>query len=326
MYRKEIVYDRETRDFAMYLDSELVGFARTYHEAEVTLDQLVFELISGEFFRDAPTETRALIAAPALVFEATCALCEESKPESEFEAGHAVLICNECRAATAIPAADWGAYVTASIDTCACGQPTARLLHGVADTDIALCSTCYAHYSALPAAPTAQTIARTPNTFSGPSDSTVAGREDAPILMPEGDWLDADGMRVDPPLAQTANPDPAAMPAAPDSWTHRETHCQHLTACDVSSCPACDPTPTSFRCPLCETNEHRATQCPDVALTKYGLGVWEAYIENRAAFLKLVQWAAAPRLVVMGDAVAHYLSTRWGHAITGYQVLACWKS
>jgi hypothetical protein len=53
MYRKAIVYTRETRDYAMYLDGELVGFARTYHEAEVALDQLVFELISGHYFRDA---------------------------------------------------------------------------------------------------------------------------------------------------------------------------------------------------------------------------------------------------------------------------------
>lgn len=52
MYRKEIVFDRETRDYAMYLDGELVGFARTYREAEITLDQLVFELISGQMFRD----------------------------------------------------------------------------------------------------------------------------------------------------------------------------------------------------------------------------------------------------------------------------------
>lgn len=43
-YRKEIVHDRETRDFAMYLDGELVGFARTYHEAEVALDEHVFNL------------------------------------------------------------------------------------------------------------------------------------------------------------------------------------------------------------------------------------------------------------------------------------------
>ena len=61
MYRKEIVYDRETRDYAMYLDGELVGFARTYHEAEITLDQLVFELMSGAAMAAAtePRERRA---------------------------------------------------------------------------------------------------------------------------------------------------------------------------------------------------------------------------------------------------------------------------
>lgn len=47
MYIKEIVYDHENRDYAMYLDGELVGYARTYHEAEITLDQLVFELMMG---------------------------------------------------------------------------------------------------------------------------------------------------------------------------------------------------------------------------------------------------------------------------------------
>lgn len=56
MYERKIVYDKETRDFAMVLGNdvdgfELVGFARTYHEAEVTLDQLVFELMTGEFFK-----------------------------------------------------------------------------------------------------------------------------------------------------------------------------------------------------------------------------------------------------------------------------------
>lgn len=50
MYRKEIIYDRETRDYAMYLDGELVGFARTYREAEIELDSLVFELMSGQRF------------------------------------------------------------------------------------------------------------------------------------------------------------------------------------------------------------------------------------------------------------------------------------
>lgn len=53
MYRKEIAYDRETRDYAMYLEGELVGFAWTYHEAEITLDQLVFELMSDGHFHTA---------------------------------------------------------------------------------------------------------------------------------------------------------------------------------------------------------------------------------------------------------------------------------
>lgn len=52
MYRKEIIYDRETRDYACYLDGELVGFARNYHEAEILLDQLVFELLSGQMIRE----------------------------------------------------------------------------------------------------------------------------------------------------------------------------------------------------------------------------------------------------------------------------------
>jgi len=47
MYRREIVYDRETRDYAMYLDGELVSFARTYHEAEIKLDAIVYDLLDS---------------------------------------------------------------------------------------------------------------------------------------------------------------------------------------------------------------------------------------------------------------------------------------
>lgn len=50
MFKKQITYDRESKDFAMYLDSELVGYARTYLEAEITLDQLVYELLSSGYF------------------------------------------------------------------------------------------------------------------------------------------------------------------------------------------------------------------------------------------------------------------------------------
>lgn len=42
---REIVFDRDTREYAMTLDGEHVGFARTYHEGEVTLDTLVREIL-----------------------------------------------------------------------------------------------------------------------------------------------------------------------------------------------------------------------------------------------------------------------------------------
>ncbi len=39
-----IAYDQEMQDFAMYLDGELVGFARTYQDAEATLAELLAEI------------------------------------------------------------------------------------------------------------------------------------------------------------------------------------------------------------------------------------------------------------------------------------------
>ena len=41
--QRDIVYDRATRNYAMYLDGELIGFARTHGEAEITLDELVYQ-------------------------------------------------------------------------------------------------------------------------------------------------------------------------------------------------------------------------------------------------------------------------------------------
>jgi hypothetical protein len=45
MYEKVIIYDPETRDFACYLDGELVSFARTFQAAEELLDKLVYRLL-----------------------------------------------------------------------------------------------------------------------------------------------------------------------------------------------------------------------------------------------------------------------------------------
>jgi hypothetical protein len=47
-YRKMIVYDRKSRDFAMYLNGELVGYSPTYLQAEAALNQLIYELLSDK--------------------------------------------------------------------------------------------------------------------------------------------------------------------------------------------------------------------------------------------------------------------------------------
>ena len=65
MCRKNIEYNRSTHDYGMYLDGELIGFARTYQEAEVTLNQLIFELLSGNYGCEAGSETHVLELAGA---------------------------------------------------------------------------------------------------------------------------------------------------------------------------------------------------------------------------------------------------------------------
>ncbi len=49
MFHKAIRYDGEVGEFAMYLDGELVGFARTFQEAELTLDTLIYELLTWHY-------------------------------------------------------------------------------------------------------------------------------------------------------------------------------------------------------------------------------------------------------------------------------------
>lgn len=44
-HSKEIAYDRYSKDFALYLDGQLVGYAPTYQQGETRLDALVYELL-----------------------------------------------------------------------------------------------------------------------------------------------------------------------------------------------------------------------------------------------------------------------------------------
>ena len=48
MFRRNIMYNRATQDFAMYLDGTLVGYAHSYLQAEAVLDQLMLELLRAK--------------------------------------------------------------------------------------------------------------------------------------------------------------------------------------------------------------------------------------------------------------------------------------
>lgn len=64
---KEIKYDVEARDYAMYLDGELVGFKSTYHLAEIELDRLAYEQLDR-----AGVEPELLQSATALDGQCQC--------------------------------------------------------------------------------------------------------------------------------------------------------------------------------------------------------------------------------------------------------------
>jgi hypothetical protein len=40
---KKVIYDRETKDYACYVDDQLVGFAKTKTAGDVICDQFVFD-------------------------------------------------------------------------------------------------------------------------------------------------------------------------------------------------------------------------------------------------------------------------------------------
>lgn len=136
-YRKEICYDRETRDYAMYLDGELVGFGRTYHEAEVTLDQLVFELMSGEFFKAPdglvvpPVDELVLTATEldggAVDMPSTCKNCKG--PHHSWQCPQIGDLLFELGPCIGTPIAP------------SCGRPA---LHDV-DHGLIFCEDCFAH-------------------------------------------------------------------------------------------------------------------------------------------------------------------------------------
>jgi hypothetical protein len=47
-FRKEIKYDRATKDYSLYLDGEYVGSARNYSEGERALNAMVYDALTHQ--------------------------------------------------------------------------------------------------------------------------------------------------------------------------------------------------------------------------------------------------------------------------------------
>lgn len=80
-YHRGIRYDDQTREFTMYLDGGAIGVARSFHEAETTLDQLVSELTGAEYAigrRPAPLSCPS--CGDPMREYGLCAACREANP------------------------------------------------------------------------------------------------------------------------------------------------------------------------------------------------------------------------------------------------------
>lgn len=115
-----------------------------------------------------------------------------------------------------------------------------------------------------------------------------------------------------------------------DAWTCAACHQVFWVSVGgiPHSCPRCAQPPAlpiETGCTIC-AGAHRATQCPQVAAVKAGMGLWEDYTEDKAGFLKIVQWAPSKKLFLMATCVAAFLSARWGHRVEASGVLGCWRA
>lgn len=49
---KRITYDRATGDFQCWLDGEFIGYAPTYHDAEVKLNALIYDRLRRNVYAE----------------------------------------------------------------------------------------------------------------------------------------------------------------------------------------------------------------------------------------------------------------------------------
>ena len=297
MYRKEIVYDRETRDYAMYLDGELAGFARTYHEGEVTLDQLVLNLLSGQCWADATAKD-----APPLVDDGVQE-CIINCPG-----------CDECAPAVVHPrvAAPAPEFLYADLDN----QPAGHCFPDESLGDCALCGKAAWLLDETLTAPLCPDHKAQERSWIGNREAmTAAGSVWAPGGPPP------------PPPPTTPAPTPAPAPSSSllpliklllDTWAEepRPTPYDRELA---ALARAIEPPPPFTLCTVCGDARHQATQCPEVAAerarqerqTRLGLSIHAAYHDHRSALIGLLRDEPEQRQE-LAEAFALFLSDRTG--------------
>jgi hypothetical protein len=120
-HTKEIVYNRESQDFTLLLNGELVGFARTYSDGERALDDLVYDLLNQPAQAIAQAEAVLDSVEDGSVLAASAVLNALHRAAD----ADASAICDECKqpATHAVVVADEDGEAM-QIDLCdACWQP-----------------------------------------------------------------------------------------------------------------------------------------------------------------------------------------------------------
>jgi hypothetical protein len=125
---REIKYSRATRDYDCYVNGQYVGSARNYHEAEITLDELVFELLShGATATASALDGDSDADECAADVEALVIRGDDPTRVSACVGEPVVVVCATCDGEGRIPVAGYGDQAGGWAETCPdCGGHSPR--------------------------------------------------------------------------------------------------------------------------------------------------------------------------------------------------------
>lgn len=115
-HTKEIRYDRITKDFALYLNGELIGYASSYSEGESRLNELVYDLLRRASHADISDLTPE---AAEVALEVNAALVGDVIEGNEIEAVVAEGAAAPTSEMVAGPGTEKTTYVNTPIDALA---------------------------------------------------------------------------------------------------------------------------------------------------------------------------------------------------------------